>query len=205
MKIRDAIHASLFIFTGMQHIAIFASGKGSNARAIIEYFKDHPSVKVALVVTNNPDAGVIKIAHQHKIISAIVSKDFFSNEDGMNKLLNALSINMIVLAGFLQLVPNYLLKKFPNRIVNIHPALLPKHGGKGMFGNKVHEAVLKGKDSETGITIHYVNEKYDEGEIIFQKKIAVEAHDTVESLAGKIQIVEHDWYPKTIEKLLTAA
>jgi len=186
----------------MKNIAIFASGKGSNAQAIIEHFKNHSAVKVVLVVSNNPDAGVIHVAHSSKIISAIISKDFFSNEEKMEQLLKSFNLDLIVLAGFLQLVPSFLLKKFPNRIVNIHPALLPKHGGKGMYGKKVHEAVLNSKDAETGITIHYVNEKYDEGKVIFQKKIAIEAADTVETLSQKVQQLEHEWFPKTIEQLL---
>ncbi|HLP51926.1 MAG TPA: phosphoribosylglycinamide formyltransferase [Chitinophagales bacterium] len=186
----------------MQHIAIFASGKGSNAQAIIEYFKNHPTIKVALVVTNNPDAGVIKIAHQHKIISAIVSKNFMGNEENMNKLLGALNIDLIVLAGYLQLIPAFLIKKFENRIINIHPALLPKHGGKGMYGKKVHEAVLTANDTETGITIHYVNERYDEGKAILQKAVAVGTTDNAETIAAKVQQLEHEWFPKTIEQLL---
>lgn len=187
----------------MKCIAIFASGKGTNAQAIIEYFKNHPSIKVALVVTNNPAAGVIKIAHSHKIISAIVSKEFFSDEEKMRRLLQAQNIELIVLAGFLQLVPAFLLQKFPNRIINIHPALLPKHGGKGMYGKKVHETVLANKETETGITIHYVNENYDEGEVIMQQKIAIAATDDAETLASKVQQAEYEWYPKTIEKLLS--
>ena len=202
LKIRASNSGALIIFIGMKNIAIFASGKGSNAHAIIEYFKNHSSVKVALVVTNNPDAGVIKIAHQHKIISAIVSKNFLGNEESMNKLLNSVNIDLIVLAGFLQLVPSFLLQKFPKRVINIHPALLPKHGGKGMYGTKVHEAVLVAKELETGITIHYVNEKYDEGEVILQKKVSVESTDDVESISLKIQQFEHEWLPKTIEHLL---
>lgn len=186
----------------MQNIAIFASGKGSNAKAIIDYFNGHPAVKVALVVTNNPEAGVIKIAHQQKIISAIISKDFLSNKESMNKLMDALNIKLVVLAGFLQLVPDFLIKKYPKRIINIHPALLPKHGGKGMFGARVHEAVIKSKDAESGITIHYVNEKYDDGEVILQKALPLEPVESIESLAAKIQTLEHEWYPKTIEQLL---
>ncbi|MFM2306521.1 MAG: hypothetical protein RLZZ367_1190 [Bacteroidota bacterium] len=186
----------------MQHVAIFASGKGSNAQAIIEYFKNHPRIKVALVVTNNPDAGVVKIAHQNKIISAIASKNFMGNEDNMNKLLGALNIDLIVLAGYLQLIPDFLIKKYQGRIVNIHPALLPKHGGKGMYGIKVHQAVLAANDTETGITIHHVTERYDEGEVILQQKLTVAAGETAETLAGKVLQLEHEWYPKTIEGLL---
>ena len=186
----------------MKCIAIFASGKGSNAQNIIEHFKNHPSIKVALVVTNNPEAGVIKIAHSNKIISAIVSKDYFGSEEKMLRILNALNIEMILLAGFLQLIPAFLLQKFPNRIINIHPALLPKYGGKGMYGLKVHEAVIANKETETGITIHYVNEKYDEGEVILQKTIAVTPAETPETLSTKVLALEHEWYPKIIAQIL---
>ena len=186
----------------MKQIAIFASGNGSNAGAIIEYFKAHSSVKVALVVTNNPEAGVIKIAHSHKIISAIVSKNALNDPEILGRLLTALNIDMIVLAGFLQLIPDHLIQAFPKRIINIHPALLPKHGGKGMYGIRVHEAVLTHGDPETGITIHFVNEHYDEGEVILQKATAVDGGDTAETVARKVQQLEHEWFPKTIEKLL---
>lgn len=186
----------------MKQIAIFASGNGTNASAIIEYFQHHPSIKISLVLTNNPEAGVIKVAHAQKIISTIVSRDFFSNEERMLKLLNALNIDMIVLAGFLQLVPEFLLNKFPSRIINIHPALLPKHGGKGMYGMKVHRAVLESGEKESGITVHFVNEHYDKGEIILQKTVAVTAVETPETLSAKVRELEHEWYPKTIEKIL---
>jgi phosphoribosylglycinamide formyltransferase-1 len=186
----------------MKHIAIFASGNGTNAQAIIEYFREHPSIRVALIVTNNPEAGVIKIAHSNKIISAILTKEAFDNQELMMKLLGALNIDLIVLAGFLQLVPSYLLEKFPDCIVNIHPALLPKFGGKGMYGMKVHEAVLAAKESQTGITIHYVNEHYDEGKIIGQYAFAVKPGDNADMLSKKTHELEHKWYPKIIEKLL---
>lgn len=186
----------------MKHIAIFASGSGTNAKAIIEYFAKHPEIRVALVLTNNPSAGVLKIAHEHKIISAIVNKNSLNKEEVLMKVLNAQKIDMIVLAGFLQLIPAFLLQNFPNRIVNIHPALLPKHGGKGMYGMKVHQAVLANKDGETGITIHYVNEIYDDGEILLQKKVVVNPNDTVESLSAKVQQLEHEWYVKVIDDLL---
>jgi phosphoribosylglycinamide formyltransferase-1 len=186
----------------VKNIAIFASGKGTNAQSIIDHFKNHPSVKVALVVTNNPQAGVIKIAHSNKIISAIVSKEFLANEDNMMRLLKAQDIEMIVLAGFLQLIPSFLLTHFPKRILNIHPALLPKHGGKGMYGLRVHEAVMTAREAETGFTIHYVNEHYDEGEVVLQKKVPVTALDSAETLSEKVLALEHEWYPKTIEMLL---
>ncbi len=186
----------------MKHIAIFASGNGSNTEAIIGYFKGHPSVNVALVVTNNPEAGVIKIAHSNKIISAIVSKNALNDPEILGRLIAALNIDMIVLAGFLQLIPAYLLERFPQRIINIHPALLPKYGGKGMYGIKVHEAVLSQGDAETGITIHFVNENYDEGEVILQKATTIDKSDTPETIALKVQVLEHEWFPRTIEKLL---
>ena len=187
----------------MTHIAIFASGSGTNAKAIIRHFRDHPSIKVGLIVTNNPEAGVIKIAHSNKIISAIISKAFLNDEKRMDQLLRTQTIDFIVLAGFLQYVPEFLLEKFPRRIINIHPALLPQHGGKGMFGRKVHEAVLANKESKTGITIHYVNGQYDAGEVIMQRKISVKSGDTSESLAARVLSLEHRWYPKIIEKLCT--
>lgn len=186
----------------MKNIAIFASGAGSNAQAIINYFEGHPTIKVALVITNNPSAGVIQIAHEHKIISAILSKDAMNTEQTVMALLNAQNIHFIALAGYLQMVPAFLLAKFPNKIVNIHPALLPKHGGKGMYGLKVHQAVVAAKDAETGISIHYVNEHYDEGKIISQKSIAVAPNETAEALAARVLALEHEWYPKTIESLL---
>ncbi len=186
----------------MKNIAIFASGKGSNAQAIINYFSNHPGIRVSLVVTNNPDAGVLQVAHQAKIVSAIVTKESLQKEELISKLLDAAKVEFIALAGFLQMVPGFLLKKYPNRIVNIHPALLPKHGGKGMYGQKVHEAVLAAGDTETGISIHYVNEHYDEGELILQKKVAVTPGESCDAVAAKVLALEHEWYPKAIEQLL---
>ena len=187
----------------MKHIAIFASGKGSNAEAIIKYFSTHPSIKVALVITNNPEAGVLKVASQHKIISAIVTKEGLENKNQILGILSALQIEFLVLAGFLQLIPQYLLQTFPKRIVNIHPALLPKYGGKGMYGLNVHRAICEAGEKESGISIHYVNENYDEGELIFQKKIALGENQTPEALADKILELEHHWYPQVIERLLS--
>lgn len=186
----------------MKHIAIFASGKGSNAEAIIHHFNNHPSVKVALVVTNNPEAGVLKIAAKNNIISAIITPAGFKKEKLVLGLLQSQNIDFIVLAGFIKLIPGFILEKFPRKIINIHPALLPKFGGKGMYGMKVHEAIVAGKESETGITIHYVNDRYDEGEVILQKKLAIAPADTPESIATRIHELEHEWYPKTIDSLL---
>ncbi len=187
----------------MKTVAIFASGEGTNARIIIEHFKNHPDIRIALVLTSNPSAGVIQVAHSNKVISAIVSKQFFLQRESMINLLGALNIELIVLAGFLQLVPAYLVQKFPNRIINIHPALLPKFGGKGMYGKKVHEAVIASGEKETGITIHFVNEVYDEGEIILQAKVPVTVQDTPFSLAQKVQQLEHESYVKAIEQVLS--
>lgn len=185
-----------------KHIAIFASGKGSNAKAIIDYFKGNENVKVALIVTNNKEAGVIQIAKENRIPFDIVSPKELKDEEILD-MLEVYEIDLIVLAGFLLLIPAFLVKAYPNKIINIHPALLPKHGGKGMYGTRVHEAVLSNKEPDTGITIHYVNENYDEGEYISQIRCRVEPGDNIETLAAKVQKLEHEHYPKVIETLLT--
>ena len=189
----------------MRNIAVFASGKGSNTESIIKYFEGHPSIRVSLIITTNPEAGVVKIAQKHKVISAIISKSVLNDEEPLNKLLKAQNIELIVLAGFLQLIPAFLLKQFPKRIINIHPALLPKHGGKGVYGIKVHESVLANGEKETGFTIHYVNEKYDEGEVILQKAFEINSSETPDSISAKVQELEHKYLPKTIETLLSKA
>jgi phosphoribosylglycinamide formyltransferase-1 len=185
-----------------KHIAIFASGRGSNAQAIIDRFKGNDTIKVALIVTNKKDAGVIQIAKENRIPFDIVSPTELKDEEILD-MLEVYEIDMIVLAGFLLLVPAFLVKAYPNKIINIHPALLPKYGGKGMYGNHVHEAVLANKETETGITIHDVNEKYDEGEYIAQFRCHVEPDDNIETLAAKVHQLEHEHYPKVIETLLT--
>jgi phosphoribosylglycinamide formyltransferase-1 len=186
-----------------KHIAIFASGRGSNAQAIIDHFKHHPTIKVALIVTNNKTAGVIQIAKDNRIPFDILTPAELKEEETVIDLLELYQIDLIVLAGFLLLIPAYLVKAYPNKIINIHPALLPKYGGKGMYGMKVHETVLSNKETETGITIHYVNEKYDEGEYIAQFRCHVEPEDSVESIAAKVHQLEHENYPKEIEKLFS--
>lgn len=186
----------------MTNIAIFASGAGSNAQHIINYFKGDKKHRIALVVSNNENAGVLKIAEQEGIEYAITSKEELADEETMLALLGFHKIDFIVLAGFLLLVPQYLVKAYPNKIINIHPALLPAHGGKGMYGNKVHEAVRAAGDTETGITIHYVNERFDEGEIIAQAKCIVLESDTPEDIRKKVQQLEHEHYPQTIYNLL---
>lgn len=186
----------------MKHIAIFASGNGSNAQVIINHFKQHPDIKVSLVLTNNSSAGVLKIAQQEKIISTILSKDALQDEENVSKILKALQIEYIILAGFIQKVPAFIVQQYKDKIVNIHPALLPKYGGKGMYGQKVHEAVIADKATLTGITIHFVNENYDEGNIILQKEIAIESSDTPQTIAEKVKHLEHAWYSQAIEALI---
>lgn len=183
------------------NIAIFASGTGSNAQKIIEHFQEKRKAKVVLIVSNNPDAGVLKIAEEKNIPSLIIERKKFK-EDGYVQELKNFKIDFIVLAGFLWKIPSILIKSYPNKIINIHPALLPKFGGKGMYGSSVHEAVINSKEKETGITIHYVDEIYDHGKIIFQSTCSVDENETPETLANKIHSLEHKHYPKVIEELL---
>lgn len=183
-------------------IAIFASGAGSNAEKIINHFATSTTVKVALVVCNKPGAGVLLIASRAGIPSLLIEKEHFFKGDGYLPELKKHHIDFIVLAGFLWKMPATLLNAYPKKIVNIHPALLPKYGGKGMYGHAVHEAVIAAGDNESGITIHFVDELYDHGEIIFQAKCEVSHHDTAETLAQKIHILEHANYPSVIAEVL---
>jgi len=184
------------------HIAIFASGAGSNARKIIEYFENKGlRIKVSLIVCNVPGAGVLEIAEEKGIPSLMINKSDFAANGYVESLKNA-GIDFIVLAGFLWKVPEVLVKAYPKAIINIHPALLPKYGGKGMYGARVHEAVVAAGEKESGITIHWVNEHYDEGAIIFQAKCSIDATDTADTLANKIHALEHAHFAPTIEKLL---
>jgi phosphoribosylglycinamide formyltransferase-1 len=184
----------------MIQIAIFASGAGSNAQKIIDYFQQHREIRVALIVTNKPGAGILQIAEKHKIPSIIIDKERFFQGDAYTELLKARNIDFIVLAGFLWKVPRALIAAYPNKIVNIHPALLPKFGGKGMYGHFVHEAVIAAGEKQSGISIHFIDEIYDHGNIIFQAPCPVEANDTAESLAKKVQLLEHQHYPEIIER-----
>ncbi|MFM6976152.1 MAG: phosphoribosylglycinamide formyltransferase [Sphingobacteriaceae bacterium] len=185
-----------------KRIAIFASGSGSNAQKIMEYFKKHQDVEVALVLTNNPDAYVLQRADNFEVPSHIFDRHEFYNTDEVVDLLKSLKIDIVVLAGFLWLVPENLLKAFNQKIVNIHPALLPNYGGKGMYGDKVHRQILANGDEESGITIHYVNEHFDTGEIIHQSRFKIEKGDDLEMIKFKGQQLEHQYYPKIIEQLL---
>ena len=188
---------------GDKHIVIFASGRGSNAKTIIDHFKGHPTIKVALIVTNKKSAGVIQIAKDDRIPFDIISSSELKEEETILDLLELYEPDLIVLAGFLLLIPAFLIKAYPDKIINIHPALLPKYGGQGMYGKRVHEAVLANHDTGSGMTIHYVNERYDEGENIYQATCSVETKDTVDTLAAKIQALEHKHYPRVIEGLLS--
>lgn len=185
----------------MHRIAIFASGEGTNARNFIDYFRSNRKVVISLIVCNKNEAGVVKRASEAGIPVLIVDKDTLYNS---NKALEELKAkaDFIVLAGFLWMIPGDILKAFEGRIVNIHPALLPKYGGRGMYGAKVHEAIIANGEHESGITIHYVNDKYDDGEIIFQAKCPVDASDTPETLAKKVHKLEYEFYPEIVEKLL---
>ncbi len=186
----------------MTRIAIFASGSGSNAENIANYFSDNLSVDVSLILSNNPNAFVLQRAKNLGIKSLVFQKDDFSKNNDILSFLAKNNINLIILAGFLLKIPKNLIKAFPNKIINIHPALLPKYGGKGMYGDKVHESVIKAKETESGITIHYVNEHYDEGEVIFQAKCPIEPTDTSNDLANKIHALEYEHFPKVIKNLL---
>ncbi|HMK24918.1 MAG TPA: phosphoribosylglycinamide formyltransferase [Chitinophagaceae bacterium] len=186
----------------LTNIAIFASGAGSNAQKIIDHFKDHFSVRISLIVCNNPQAGVLRTAEKENIPALIIEKERFFRGDAYIKELTEKNIDLVVLAGFLWKIPGSLLKAFRNRIINIHPALLPKYGGKGMYGQAVHEAVIAAKEKESGITIHYADELYDHGKIIFQARCAVLENDTAESLAQRIHALEHEHYARIIEDLL---
>jgi phosphoribosylglycinamide formyltransferase-1 len=185
-----------------KRIAIFASGSGSNAQKIMEYFKKHQDAEIAIVLTNNPEAYVLQRADNFEIPSHIFDKQEFYKTDDIVKLLKNLQIDLIVLAGFLWLIPENLLKAFPNKIINIHPALLPKYGGKGMYGDKVHQAILDAGEEESGITIHFINENFDEGEPIHQSRFKIEKGDDIEMIKFKGQQLEHLHYPKVVEQLL---
>ena len=202
MKQKEKRNPKAFVGHGkLIKIAIFASGAGSNAQGIIDYFKESPTVQISLIVCNNPKAGVLHIAGKEKIPSLLIEKNNFL-KTGYVPELKTHGIEFIILAGFLWKVPSSLINAFQHKIINIHPALLPAFGGKGMYGSAVHSAVIANKEKESGITIHYVDEKYDHGKIIFQTKCLVSESETAESLAQKIHQLEHEYYPKIIDSVL---
>ncbi len=186
------------------HIALFASGGGSNAEAIIRHFMNHPHIHVGLVLTNHSAAGVIERAKELNVETKYFTRDQFRESEEILEALRHHEITHIVLAGFLLQVPASLIKEYPSRIINIHPSLLPKFGGKGMYGMKVHEAVKQANESETGITIHEVNEHYDDGRVLFQTSCIVESMDTPAQIARKVQALEHHHFPLVIEKWIAS-
>jgi phosphoribosylglycinamide formyltransferase-1 len=185
-----------------KRIAIFASGSGSNAQKIMEHFKQSEDAEISLVLTNNPDSYVLQRADNFEIPSHVFDRNEFYHTDSILNLLRMLDIDIIVLAGFLWLIPKKLIQEYPNRIINIHPALLPKYGGKGMYGDHVHLAVMEAKETEGGITIHYVNENYDDGEFIYQAKYKIDESDNLEMIKFKGQQLEHQHYPRIIANVV---
>ncbi|MFN5576161.1 MAG: phosphoribosylglycinamide formyltransferase [Bacteroidota bacterium] len=188
----------------LKNIAILASGAGSNAQKILEHFSDRMDIAVRLIVSSKQEAGVLNIAKVASIDTFVVTRDSFYSSTDLLIELNKRNIDFIVLAGFLWLIPPYLIQHYPDRIINIHPALLPKYGGKGMYGHFVHEAVHLAKDNHSGITIHYVNEKYDEGSIVFQERCEILPSDQPEDIAKKVQVLEHLYYPTVIDQLVSS-
>lgn len=186
----------------MTRIAIFASGSGSNAERITTYFADKESVIIEMFLSNNPTAGVIERGRRLGIPTVLFDKKTFSKTNKIVDLLQNQQIDLVILAGFLWLIPEKLVKAFPNKIINIHPALLPKYGGKGMWGHFVHEAVVEAGEKESGITIHFVNEHYDEGKVIFQAKCGLVSTDTPADVARKVQALEHIHFPEVLEKII---
>lgn len=186
----------------MRNIAIFASGSGTNAENIITYFSTRNTAKVALILSNKRDSFVLERAAKHNIRSVFFERREFYVTGKVLRYLLLYKIDFIVLAGFLWLVPDNILEQYNSRIINIHPALLPKYGGKGMFGEYVHRAVVAKREKESGITIHNVNKFYDEGSIIFQAKCKVDGSDTPETLAAKIHTLEYEHYPRIIEEIV---
>ena len=186
----------------MIRIAILASGNGSNAQRIIEYFADNKDILFPFIITNKEDSYVRKRAESMRIPSIYISNSELKKGGSLLNLLIENKIDWVILAGYLLLIPSNVIKAFSNKIINIHPALLPKYGGKGMYGMKVHEAVIANSEKESGITIHFVNENYDEGDIIIQAKCSIADDDNPEILSQKIHFLEHEFFPKVIEDLI---
>ena len=182
----------------MKRIAILASGSGTNAENIIKYFKGNDFIKVTKVLSNKKEAKVLERAHRLRVSCSSFDRDQLNNSGEVLNMLKA-TADYVILAGFLWKIPSSIIEAFPHKIINIHPALLPKYGGKGMYGMHVHNAVVENKETTSGITIHYVNENYDEGAIIFQKAIDVSGTDTADEVAQKIHILEYEYFPKIIE------
>jgi len=186
----------------MKNIAIFGSGNGSNAENIIKYFRSHQNISIKIIVSEKQNAKIIDIAKKWKLDTLIIQDKFINSTEDIFKKINYYKINFIVLAGFLLKIPEKLINSFPKSIINIHPSLLPKFGGKGMYGLNVHKAVLDANEKKSGITIHYVNNKYDDGKILFQAKCPVLKNDSPKLLSKRVQKLEHQFYPLIIEKII---
>lgn len=186
----------------MRRLAIFASGTGSNAAKIISHFQGIEDIEVSLIVSNRPQAGVLTIAEQAGVPSMIIDRSFFYDSNQLVFELKQRSVDFIVLAGFLWLIPPYLIKAYPRKIVNIHPALLPKYGGKGMYGMHVHRAVKANNEQESGISIHFVNERFDEGAVIFQASCNIDPVDSPEVIREKVLTLEHKYFPPVVEDVI---
>jgi len=186
----------------MKRIAIFGSGSGTNAEQILKHFEESELARVHLVLTNNKDAGIIKRARNYAMPVLIFTSEQLNSGYVLEKM-RALKIDLVVLAGFLKRIPSNIIDAFPNRIINIHPSLLPDYGGEGMYGMSVHEAVVDNEEEETGITIHFVNEEYDEGEVIFQEAIEIDLEDSPKEVAYKVQELEHRHFPSVVEWVIT--
>lgn len=186
----------------MKKIIILASGNGTNAQSIMDHFKEMDSVQVSLVLSNKPQAFVLERASKFGVPAMSFNRSAFAKGGTVETLLKAEMPDLLVLAGFLWKIPESLVKLFPNKIINIHPALLPNYGGKGMYGMNVHRAIIENKEQESGITIHYVNENYDEGAVIKQATCRISQNDTADDLAAKIHKLEQEHFAKTIEELL---
>ena len=187
----------------MINLAIMASGSGTNAEAIIRHFQSHPQIRVVLVMCNKKEAGVYDRARRLGIDARWFSRADMENESFLD-VFREYQVDMVILAGFLLRIPPFMIRAFPDRMINIHPALLPNYGGKGMYGHHVHEAVIENGEVESGITIHLVNENYDEGRHLFQARVKVERGETADSLASKIHVLEHRHFPRVIEEYASA-
>lgn len=188
----------------MKRMAIMASGGGSNAEAIMSYFKGHAEIEVALIISNRPTAGVLDKAAAFNVPSLVITNYDLQNPENIIRKLNELKVSWIVLAGYLNMIPRELISVFEHRILNIHPSLLPKYGGKGMYGKYVHQAVFTADDQESGMTIHYVNDKYDEGKIILQARCCIRNCKDPNAIAEEVLKLEHYYYPITIEAVMLA-
>lgn len=191
-------------FSNKKNIVIFASGSGSNAQRLLEHFKHHPQIQIVALFSNNPEAFALQRAQKFGVPTVVFDRAQLKAGE-VQEQVKTFSPDLVVLAGFLWLLPASFVQAFPNKIINIHPSLLPKFGGKGMHGQRVHQAVLDAEEAETGITIHFVNEHYDEGAPIFQEKCSVHAFDTCELLAERVLALEHQHLPRVVEELLTSA